>query len=218
MKNYQIYRDSETCQKFENKSCMFYYERYFTDHTIIAEPLPYNVAAYFKVNLMEKRNKVLGKVKEYIDTNFNPSTKNFYDPSKDSYEPALSIDEILSHLELIRAEYEDALSISDDRSFQIHTKRPPNSCFVNSYFADGLLAWEANLDIQSIFNHYKGTSYMCAYLSKSEDECSHAMQEAFKNAFSKNLENYNRIKSIAHAYTNNQECSVQECVFYQDNS
>ena len=59
---------------------------------------------------------------------------------------------------------------------------------------------------------------MCAYLSKSEDECSHAMQEAFKDAFSKNLENYNRIKSIAHAYTNNQECSVQECVFYQDNS
>ena len=60
---------------------------------------------------MEKRNKVLGKVKEYIDTNFNPSTKNFYDSSQDSYEPALSIDEILSHLKLTRAEYEDALSI-----------------------------------------------------------------------------------------------------------
>ena len=67
---------------------------------------------------MEKRNKVLDKVKEYTVTNLNPSTKNFYDPSKDSYEPALSTDERLSHLELIRAEYEDALSISDIAVFK----------------------------------------------------------------------------------------------------
>ena len=93
---------------------------------------------------MEKRNKALDKVKKYIDTNLNPSTKIFQDSCQDS----LSIDEILSHLELKRVEYEDALSMSDDDSFQIHTKRPPNSCFVNSYFVDGLLAWEVNLDIQ----------------------------------------------------------------------
>ena len=188
--------------------------RIVTDHTIIAQPLVSNVAADVKVSLMEKRNKVLGKVKEYIDTNFNPSTKTFYDPSQDSYEPALSINEILSHLKLTRAEYEDALSISDDNSFQIHTKRPPNSCFVNSYFADGLLAWEANLDIKPVFNHSKAISYMCTYLSKSEDEYSHAIQEAFKDAFRKNLDNYNQMKSIAHAYTNNRECSVQECLYH----
>ena len=54
---------------------------------------------------------------------------------------------------------------------------------------------------------------MCAHLSKSEDECSHAIQEAFKDPFSKNLDHYNCIH-IAHAYTNNQECSVQECVYH----
>ena len=31
---------------------------------------------------------------------------------------------------------------------------------------------------------------MCTCLSKSKDECSHAIQEAFKDAFSKNLDNY----------------------------
>ena len=119
-------------------------------------------------------------MKEYINTNFNPSTKNFHDPSQDSYETALPIDKILSHLELTRAEYEDALSISDDSNFQINTNLPPNSCFENSYFTDGLLAWEANLDIQPVFNYYKAISHMCAYLSKSEDECSHTMQEVLK--------------------------------------
>ena len=104
--------------------------------------------------------------------------------------------------------------ITDDNSFRIHTKRPPNLCFVNSYITDRLLAWEANLDIQPVFNHYKAISYMCACLSKSEVECSHAMQEAFKDAFSKNLDIYKQMKSIAHAYTNNRECSVQECVYH----
>ena len=85
-------------------------------------------------------------MKEYTDTNPNPSTKNFYSPSKDSHEPPLSIGKILSHLQLARAEYEDEFSISDDNSFQIHTKQPPNLCFVNSNFPDGLIAWEANFD------------------------------------------------------------------------
>ena len=49
VKNYQMHRHSKTCQKFKNKSCRFNYRRYFTDHTIIAEPLPYNVAADVKM-------------------------------------------------------------------------------------------------------------------------------------------------------------------------
>ena len=152
MKNYQIPRHSKTCQKFKSKSCRFHCERYFTDHTIIAETLASNVAADVKVNLVETRNKVPGKMKEYANTNLNPLTKNFYDPSQDSYEPALSIDKILSHLELTRAGYEDAFSISDDNSFIIHIKQLPNSCFVNSYFADGLLG-KPTLIIQPDFNH-----------------------------------------------------------------
>ena len=46
VKNYQIHRHSKTCQKFKNESCKFHYGTYFTDHTIIAETLASNVAAY----------------------------------------------------------------------------------------------------------------------------------------------------------------------------
>ena len=156
VKNYKIHRHSKTCQKFKNNSCRFHYGRYITDHTIIAETLASNVAADVKLSLMKKRNKVLGKMKKYTDANFNPSTKNFYDPSQDSYETVLSIDKIVSYLELTRARYKDAFSISDDKSLQIHTKQPPNSCFVNSYFVDGLLAWEANLDYTTSLQSLQG--------------------------------------------------------------
>ena len=75
-------------------------------------------------------------------------------------------------------EYYNSLSISIDSEFEIHLRRPPNSCFVNNYFAEGLRAWESNMDIQHVFNQYKAVTYMCKYLSKSEDECSKTMKQA----------------------------------------
>ena len=91
LKNSQIHRHTKTCHKFKNKCCRFHSERYFTYHTIIAEPLASTIGADVKVSLIEKINKVLRKVKEYTDTHLNPSTKNFYDLSQDFFEPALSI-------------------------------------------------------------------------------------------------------------------------------
>ena len=64
-------------------------------------------------------------------------------------------------LQIAEDDYYKALSISDDNDFQIHFKRPPNSCFVNNYFDEGLLAWKANLNLQPVFNHYKTVTYMC---------------------------------------------------------
>ena len=90
--------------------------------------------------------------------------------------------------------------ISDDNDFQIHYKRPPNSCFVNNYFCDGLMAWEDNLDIQPVFNHYKAVAYMCACFSKSENECSVAMKQAVRDAFENRLNNYEQMKSATNAY------------------
>lgn len=78
-----------------------------------------------------------------------------------------SIEEMLNSLQI--SQTEATLSISDGNDFQAHLKRPPNSCFINNCFAEGLLAWEANLDIQRLFNHYKAVGYMCVYLSKLED-------------------------------------------------
>ena len=78
---------------------------------------------------------------------------------------------------------------------------------------DLCLSCEANMDIQPVFNHYKGVAYMWAYLSKSESECSVAMKQAVQNAFEKELGNYEQIKSVSNAYINKRECSMQECVY-----
>ena len=214
VKTYQIHRHSKTCRKYRNEKCRFRFGKFFTNKTIIAQPLADSVPPDVKLQKMQQRNNILKKVKNYIDNELNPSKKNFLDSTKEDYEELKSIDEILASLEISKHDYEEALSISDDNDFQIHYKRPPNSCFVNNYFCDGLMAWEANMDIQPVFNHYKAVAYMCAYLSKSENECSVAMKQALRDAFEKELNNYEQMKSVANAYINKRECSIQECVYH----
>ena len=160
---------------------------------------------------MQQRNNILKKVKNYIDNELNPSKKNFVDSSKEDYEKLKSID---NEEDFSKHDYEEALSISDDNDFQIHYMRPPNSCFVNNCFCDGLMAWEANVDIQPVFKYYRAISYMCANLSKSENESSVAMKQAVRDAFEKEGKNYEQMKSVANAYLNKRECSIQECVYH----
>ena len=96
----------------------------------------------------------------------------------------------MSLLEISSKDYEKALSISNDSDFKIHYKRAPNSCLLKNYFCDRLMAWEANMDIQLVFNHYKAVACMCDYLTKSESEFSVAMKQAVQDAFEKKLDNY----------------------------
>ena len=76
------------------------------------------------------------------------------------------------------------------------------------------MAWEANMGIQPVFNHYKAVAYMCAFLSKSEDECSLAMTQAVRDAFERELDKHGQMRSVANAYLDKTECSIQECVYH----
>ena len=77
-----------------------------------------------------------------------------------------------------------------------------------------MLSWEANLDIQPVFNEYKAVAYMCSYLSKPEDTCTQAMRQALDESLENKSSNYEQVRAIAHAYATNRECSVQEAVYH----
>jgi len=111
----------------------------------------------------------------------------------------LSIDEILRNINISKHDYYRALSISGDvdNDFHLHLKRNPDSRFNNNFSWWLIMAWKANLDIQLVYNHYKAITYMCAYLSKSEDECSNAMYQAAKEAYENNLDVYDKMKCMS---------------------
>ncbi|XP_066910247.1 uncharacterized protein [Clytia hemisphaerica] len=213
VKTYQLHRHSKTCRKYKNTPCRFHFGKFFSERTIVSEPLPQELPQEQKRTILSLRKEVLSKVRTYINENLNPSKRNFFNPDAENFSPVPTIDEILNELDIPKNDYEYALSVSEDDDFHLYLKRDSNACFVNNYFTEGLKAWQANLDIQPVFNYYKAVTYMCAYLSKTEDEVSHAMNQAVQEAFENDLDKYQQMKSIAHAYVSKREVSVQEAVY-----
>ena len=74
------------------------------------------------------------------------------------------------------------------------------------------MAWETNLDIQPVLGYYKAVSYMCTYLSKSEDESFEAMKQAAREAYESGKPVCERMKSVARAYRTYRKMPVQEAI------
>ena len=194
------------------KKCRFSYGRFFSDRSIISRPLDLSLHPEERHKKLDSRKSLLEKVKKYIDEKLNLAKANVMDPEKENYKTLLTIDETLLKLDISKEDYYHSLSISVDDDYEPHLIRPPNSCFVNNYFDASLRAWQANMNIQPVFNEYKAVAYMCSFFSKSEDKCSFAMKQAAREA--RKLDQFNTMKNILKAYTSNRECSVQEAVYH----
>ena len=150
VKTYQTHNHSKTCRKYKNVTCrLFNFEQFFTDRTIVAEPLAEDMDDEIKSNILTRRKEILSKVKQRIDDVLNPS--------KPTYDPHATPIDILNKIDITEQDYQWALSISPDSDHELHLKRPIDmySCFINNYFIAGLKGFAANVDLQPVFNHYK---------------------------------------------------------------
>ena len=205
VKTYQLHRHSKSCKKYKGSACRYNFGKYFTDHTIIAVPISENIEVQERAEKLAKRSYILSKVKGYIDTNLN---------SNNDIPEDLTVNEVLTTLRITEVDYYEALSTSSSDGFEIHLRRPPNSCFINNYNPTILHAWRANIDIQPVFNFYKAVSYMCAYFSKSETATSEALNQASKEIKSQNLDARQATKKISAAYSSSPQISLQEAVWH----
>ena len=132
VKTYQIHSHSKSCRKYKNIDCRYSFGRFFTDKTIIAEPLPNDMTENEKSAVLAKRYRLLSKVQNNIDVYLDPRKVNILDSEKPNFGKPKEIVDILEELEIAENDYYHALSISTDNDYQIHFKRPTNSCFVNT--------------------------------------------------------------------------------------
>ena len=205
VKMYQKHNHSKTCRKYKNVSCRFNSGHFFTKQTIVAEPLDVNLDDECKSSILNRRKEILCLVKQKIDELLNPS--------KENYDATLTETDILNSVGISEDEYYWALSISPDSHFDLHLKRPVDSCFINNYFVAGVKGFAANVDLQPVFNHYKCITYVCSYFTKDETECSQAIATAAKEAKSSNMNVRDGLKKIGAAFLSKREVSSQECVY-----
>ena len=205
IKMYQKHNHSKTCKKYKNVSCRFNFGQFFTKQTTVAEPLDQNLDDESKSSLLNRRKEILCSVKQKIDEVLNPS--------KENYDATLTETDILNSIGINEDEYYWALSTSPDSDFDLHLKRPVDSCFINNYFVAGVKGFAANVDLQPVFNHYKCITYVCSYFTKDETECSQAIVNAAKEAKSSNMNVRDGLKKIGAAFLSKREVSAQECVY-----
>ena len=110
-------------------------------------------------------------------------------------------------------QYYSALAVSPDSNYELHLKRPVDSCFINNYFIAGIKGFEANVDLQPVFDHYKCITYVCSYFTKFETECSQAIMNAAKEAKAANMNIRDGLRKIGAAFLSTREVSSQECVY-----
>ena len=75
MKIYKFHRYSKTCRKYRSEYCRFHLGKFFTNITITAQPFSDSLSVDEKNEIMGSRKLLLKKVKQYIDTELNPSKK-----------------------------------------------------------------------------------------------------------------------------------------------
>ena len=80
-----------------------------------------------KLTKLQKRNQILNKVKDYIDTNLDPRKVNIFEHEKPNFLKPKEISDILQDLNIVEADNYNALSVSTDSDFQVHFKRHSNS-------------------------------------------------------------------------------------------
>ena len=205
VKMYQKHNHSKACRKYKNIQCRFNFGQFFTNSTIIAEPLPDDLDETNKTNLLEKRKEILSLVKQEID--------HFLDPSKSSYNCTLTEHDIFNSVGITKEQYYSALCVSTDSNYELHLKRPVDSCFIKNYFIAGINGFEANVDIQPVFDHYECITYICSYFTKDETECSQAIINAAKEAKANNMDIRDSLRKIGAAFLSTREVSSKECVY-----
>ena len=94
----------------------------FSEKTIVAEPLSENMPEEIKVLVLRKRNEILDKVRDYINSFLSPSKMIFYDPTCNGLIEIKSVSKVLEELSITEKEYENALNISNN-SYQVHFRR-----------------------------------------------------------------------------------------------
>lgn len=106
VKTYQKHSHSKTCRKYKNIKCRFNFGQFFTNRTIVAEPLSEDLDQEEKTNTLDKQKEILSLVKGKIDDLLNPS--------KSDYDPSLTEADIFSSVNITEEQYYWALSISPD--------------------------------------------------------------------------------------------------------
>lgn len=100
------------------------------------------------------------------------------------------------------------------RTEKVMHKREPGEIWINQYNTPLLKAWNANIDVQFVFNAYACIKYIASYISKSERTLSTLLEKARNVILRENNPTAQEImKQLRSIYFHLRELSSQESAY-----
>jgi len=193
--NLQIHRHAKTCKKKGHKVCRFNFPLPPMPRTMILQPL----------------DQMCFEEEEFITIKQNSEKiKGLLDEMK--YGENITFEELLQKLQIDEESYILAIQFSLTRDTLL-LKRSPSEIRVNSYNANLLKAWRANMDIQYVLDPYACAVYILSYITKGQRGMSKLLEKACEEAKSGDKDIRNRVRHIGNKFLNAVEISAQEAVY-----
>lgn len=122
----------------------------------------------------------------------------------------LSMEELLSKANVSEELYQQALSQSP-KSATIILQRKPSECNVNQYNEIIIRAWQANIDLQLVIDHYACIHYVVSYVTKDKREMGQVLKAAAEGLGDPGTKE--KMKRCANQFLHMREVSAQESAF-----
>ncbi|KAK6168715.1 hypothetical protein SNE40_019901 [Patella caerulea] len=193
-------KHSKSCRK-KNTVCRFNFPRPPSEETFVCRTVDMD-----KSNNQESRKDEISN--DQAKTILECIMKAISDPDK-NYD---SIDDLYTDLDITQELFVKACEKLTKKN-NLVLKRDPKDVWINQYNPDLLRAWNANLDIQYVFDAYSCIVYIVSYISKSEREIGLLLGDAHKEAVEGNLDAKSSLKKISSTYLHSREVSAQEAAY-----
>ena len=185
----QKHRHSATCRR--NGHCRFHYPRPPSPHTIIARE-----SQLCSDEQASEALSALAAVKKVLD-------------DKNTAEE-ISLDELLDKAKVSFSAYLLGLRICSTGN-SVVMQRKPSESWINTYNADIIRVWKANMDLQYILDPYACVMYIASYMLKSERSMGELLKQVSKECGGEQIRT--QLRRLGSVFLNHREVSAQEAVY-----
>ena len=188
----QMHKHSHTCKKGNHDTCRFHYPMPPMKQTMLLDPL-------------DEEYEGIDEAKEL----WTKIQKTLIDMK---YGEQITFATFLEQLQVSEQQYIQAIR-SSIKTTTIFLKRSPFEIRVNPYNKYLLLATQANMDIQYIFDVYACARYIASYVTKGQRGMSELLRKACADVRGGNTDVRQQLRHISNKFLNAVEISAQEAAY-----
>ena len=208
---------SKTCRK-RGTRCRFNYPKPPSPYTIISKPIEGKSPEEKKV-ILEDNHHIINKVLDVLEdeANLDKIMGKFEKQSEipgDDHDDSKAerIQEACKLADVKYDEYVAALG-QTDHGYSVVLSRDVDELYINSYNAEWLRAWDANLDIQVVLDYFSVITYITDYYAKDDTGTMETIKKVMKDPRINCQDLKERMKKLANTYLTCRQMGEAEAVY-----